>query len=115
MTWRSSSLVVGTIPPLVLNAPAPSAVNGTLPEKVWENCPAAVERVSLDQRQAWRKITAFCNQGLSQKPADQQSGMHLDLKSSLMLRLVDGALACFLITTVLALLGTYHDVRQVNS
>src|SRR6201987_3279487 len=41
--------------------------------------------------------------------------MHLDLKSSLMLRLVAGALACFFIATGLALFGTYREVRQVNA
>ncbi|HEY2530695.1 MAG TPA: histidine kinase [Xanthobacteraceae bacterium] len=39
----------------------------------------------------------------------------LDLKSSLTLRLVAAALSCFLVATVLALLGTYRDVRQVNA
>ena len=41
--------------------------------------------------------------------------MYLDLKSSLMLRLVAGALACFFIAAGLALFGTYRDVRQVNA
>jgi len=41
--------------------------------------------------------------------------MLLDLKSSLMLRLVAGALACFFIAAGLALLGTYREVRQVNA
>ena len=41
--------------------------------------------------------------------------MHLDLKSSLMLRLVAGALACFLIAAGFALFGTYREVRQVNA
>jgi signal transduction histidine kinase len=41
--------------------------------------------------------------------------MHLDLKSSLMLRLVAGALACFFIAAGLALFGTYREVRQVNA
>ena len=41
--------------------------------------------------------------------------MHLDLKTSLMLRLVVGALACFFIAAGLALFGTYRDVRQVNA
>jgi signal transduction histidine kinase len=41
--------------------------------------------------------------------------MHLDLKTSLMLRLVAGALACFFIAAGLALFGTYRDVRQVNA
>src|SRR5215813_12718402 len=41
--------------------------------------------------------------------------MHIDLKSSLMLRLVAGALACFFIAAGLALLGTYLEVRQVNA
>ena len=41
--------------------------------------------------------------------------MHLDLKTSLMLRLVAGALVCFFISAALALFGTYRDVRQVNA
>ena len=41
--------------------------------------------------------------------------MHLDLKTSLMLRLVAGALVCFFIAAGLALFGTYRDVRQVNA
>src|ERR1700746_1736602 len=41
--------------------------------------------------------------------------MHLDLKSSLMLRLVAGALACFFIAAGLALFGTYREVRHVNA
>ena len=41
--------------------------------------------------------------------------MYLDLKSSLMLRLVAGALACFFIAAGFALFGTYRDVRQVNA
>ena len=41
--------------------------------------------------------------------------MYLDLKTSLMLRLVVGALACFFIAAGLALFGTYRDVRQVNA
>ena len=41
--------------------------------------------------------------------------MHLDLKTSLMLRLVAGALACFFIAAGFALFGTYRDVRQVNA
>ena len=41
--------------------------------------------------------------------------MHLDLKTSLMLRLVAGALACFFIAAGLALFGTYRDVRHVNA
>ena len=41
--------------------------------------------------------------------------MHLDLKTSLMLRLVAGALVCFFIAAALALFGTYRDVRQVNA
>jgi hypothetical protein len=41
--------------------------------------------------------------------------MYLDLKSSLMLRLVACVLACFFIAAGLALFGTYRDVRQVNA
>jgi DNA-binding NarL/FixJ family response regulator/HAMP domain-containing protein len=41
--------------------------------------------------------------------------MYLDLKSSLLLRLVAGALAGFFIATGLALFGTYRDVRQDNA
>src|ERR1700747_531778 len=41
--------------------------------------------------------------------------MHLDIKSSLSLRLVAGALACFFIAAGLALFGTYREVRQVNA
>jgi len=44
-----------------------------------------------------------------------KSRMHLDLKSSLMLRLVTAALCCFFIAAGVALFGTYHDVRQVNA
>lgn len=41
--------------------------------------------------------------------------LNLDLKSSLTLRLVAAALFCFLIAAVLAMFGTYRDVRQVNA
>ena len=40
--------------------------------------------------------------------------LNLDLKSSLMLRVVAVALFCFLIAAALALFGTYRDVRQLN-
>ena len=39
---------------------------------------------------------------------------NLDLKSSLMLRVVAVALICFVIAAAVALFGTYRDVRQVN-
>jgi len=41
--------------------------------------------------------------------------MYPDLKSSLMLRLIAGALICFFVAAGLALLDTYRDVRQVNA
>jgi two-component system, NarL family, sensor histidine kinase UhpB len=41
--------------------------------------------------------------------------MYRDIKSSLMLRLVAGALAGFLIAAALTLFGTYRDVLQVNA
>jgi hypothetical protein len=39
---------------------------------------------------------------------------HLDLKSSLTLRVVAVALFCFLVAAALALFGTFRDVRQLN-
>jgi hypothetical protein len=47
--------------PFILKASLP-ARNGALPEEVWENCPAALEHLSLDQGQTWRKIIAPCHQ-----------------------------------------------------
>ena len=41
--------------------------------------------------------------------------LNLDLKTSLTLRLVAVALFCFLIAAVVALFGTYRDVRKVNA
>jgi len=41
--------------------------------------------------------------------------LNLDLKTSLTLRLVAVALLCFLIAAVVALFGTYRDVRNVNA
>jgi hypothetical protein len=41
--------------------------------------------------------------------------LNLDLKTSLTLRLVAIAVFCFLIAAVVALFGTYRDVRNVNA